>query len=500
MTSLAIDGYEVLPGLLTRAEAQRIDAEAAAQHERAMPSPWAKAAWLRNPLYAGLVRSEVLLERLRPELGDNILLWGVSYLTREPGKVHYWHSDVESSAPEGGFISVWIGLKNVSAHSTLRLISGSHRLGFDVQDKAAAMDTRLEDLNDDKVLSWARDEGEPAEIVEPNVTAGDAVLFDGRIWHGTRNSHASGLRSTLLVQYARADRPVRMFNFKTAGRPVKTDAKPPVGMISGAATKGINRVVPVPEAGEPWLPHLYRIRPGKRPEGKDFHPRELFEMRSRNALMDCHFSVLAPGATPHPLHHHDPEELLVILDGSATALLGKSRDDPFPRRIPLEKGQFTYYRRWQWHTIENTSDRNVTYVMFRWTDPRPRLSPLRLRRRLDKSPRLPSGMFDVRTDMDAAIDKPFQTRRVFHQPTGWTRLCHCHLSRLKPGGGYKAHRDEHDVAIVLLNGTIRIGGERLKGCGVAWLPAGCRHGMKNVGDTQASYLTFEFHNTGPLPR
>ena len=48
-----------------------------------------------------------------------------------------WHSDIESHAPEGGFVSVWIGIEHTSRESSLQLIGGSHRLGLSVQEARA---------------------------------------------------------------------------------------------------------------------------------------------------------------------------------------------------------------------------------------------------------------------------------------------------------------------------------------------------------------------------
>lgn len=90
---------------------------------------WWKGRAATDPFYAGLARGARFLQLLRPLLGEDIVLWGVDILRRDPNQVHPWHCDMESSAAEGGFASVWIGIENTSRDSSLNVISRSHRFG-----------------------------------------------------------------------------------------------------------------------------------------------------------------------------------------------------------------------------------------------------------------------------------------------------------------------------------------------------------------------------------
>lgn len=62
-----------------------------------------------------------------------------------------------------------------------------------------------------------------------------------------------------------------------------------------------------------------------------------------------------------------------------------------------------------------------------------------------------------------------------------------------PGAGYDAHVDAYDVAILVLSGTVEPLGRRVERNGVIFYAAGEPHGMKNIGETEATYLVFEFH-------
>jgi hypothetical protein len=91
---------------------------------------------------------------------------------------------------------------------------------------------------------------------------------------------------------------------------------------------------------------------------------------------------------------------------------------------------------------------------------------------------------------------PFEIRKVFDFPTRHLKKLHCHVSLLQPGASYKAHRDRHDVAILLLKGVVETLGQTVEPFGVVYYAAGELHGMKNIGDAPAWYLVFEFH-AGP---
>src|SRR5690606_38097094 len=66
-------------------------------------------------------------------------------------------------------------------------------------------------------------------------------------------------------------------------------------------------------------------------------------------------------------------------------------------------------------------------------------------------------------------------------------------------GGYKAHRDRHDVAIVLLSGRLEADGKTVEPFDLLYHSAGTLHGLHNAGDAPARYLVFEFERPGGGP-
>ena len=91
------------------------------------------------------------------------------------------------------------------------------------------------------------------------------------------------------------------------------------------------------------------------------------------------------------------------------------------------------------HTIRNTADAPVTYVMFKWqADPR------------QKPGLLEQQVIPVRRGHPDRVLR--LSRRLLEGETACLRRLHSHLTTLQPGAGYDPHVDAHDVAIVVLEG------------------------------------------------
>jgi uncharacterized cupin superfamily protein len=191
-------------------------------------------------------------------------------------------------------------------------------------------------------------------------------------------------------------------------------------------------------------------------------------------------SILSPGHSPHSPHAHPEEELLIILDGEADLVISKGAEIEGARVERAGLGAFVYYPSYQHHTIRNSSRAPVTYLMIKWrgTDARTHKS-------------LATTIFNFNLIPDIA--KPRWSHRIFKQATTYLGWLKSHVTVLGPGVGYEPHIDLYDVAILLLDGTVETMGQILKAPGVIFYQAGEAHGMKNVGNTPARYLVFEFH-------
>ena len=188
--------------------------------------------------------------------------------------------------------------------------------------------------------------------------------------------------------------------------------------------------------------------------------------------------------SPTRAHRHDEEEILIVLDGEATLVLEDAAEGA-EHSHTARRGTFAYYPAGFAHTIRNTADAPVTYVMFKWrADPQ------------EKTDLLEHQLIPYGESSDEALQagsSGFSASTLLEGETTCLRRLHSHLTTLQPGAGYDPHVDAHDVAIVVLEGTLETLGEQVGPDSIVFYAAGESHGMRNVGDTPAVYLVFEFH-------
>src|SRR4051812_10311177 len=212
-----------------------------------LPDPlvWEKGRAATDRFLFDLAIDAGLLGLLRPLLAENFVLWGTNILVRKPGDVHPWHSDIESSSPDHRFVSVWIGIDHTSRESGLQLISRSHLFGKTFQEVAHEHGFGRGEVTNETIAEWARQRDPAAEFVQPDLQNGDAIIFDGRLWHGSHNTRAHGSRIALLFQYAAPECPVRMPDLTQLEWPFRyKGTRVPVIIVSGKADSGVHHVVP----------------------------------------------------------------------------------------------------------------------------------------------------------------------------------------------------------------------------------------------------------------
>jgi quercetin dioxygenase-like cupin family protein len=358
-----------------------------------------------------------------------------------------------------------------------------HRLGI----------ARNEITNDD-IVRWAQEEGDKrSHLITPQMSDGEALFFDGRLWHGSHNLF-SRTRRALLLQYATLETMIRIpdlnyrdWPFHQLNRP-----RPACLMIRGSAKTGVNRIASAPVAanagsGPQLTSYVYPLRtPLPADKEKGWKPYPIFSGSTADLQgLSCHVSVLTQGQCPHPPHTHKEEELLLLLAGEVEIILRDSQTPKKAQRKRLKPGHFVYYPAHFAHTLQTVSEDPANYLMFKWyTDPTESGSPL------------PFGHFNLFDHTDvSAIEHGFCPRLVFEGPTAYMRKLQCHISTLTPGAGYEPHIDAYDVAIVVLEGEVETLGERVVPHSVIFYPAGEPHGMRNSGETIAKYVVFEFHGS-----
>jgi quercetin dioxygenase-like cupin family protein len=216
-------------------------------------------------------------------------------------------------------------------------------------------------------------------------------------------------------------------------------------------------------------------------QGQIWKPHYIFSGFSTEMKLSCHVSALKFGGCPHPPHKHVAEEILFLLEGEAELLLPENEKKELVR---IKSGNFVYYPAQFAHSLKAVSIEPVNYLMFRWVG--------RCWKDGEHLPYLLHDFFEFIKYQDKK--QGLQTSLIFQGPTGYLRKLHCHSSELAPGAGYDAHRDDYDVAIILLEGEVETLGESVGPNSVIFYRAGEPHGMLNPGNKIARYLVFEFHS------
>jgi mannose-6-phosphate isomerase-like protein (cupin superfamily) len=466
-----------------------------ARHLMSLPNQqpvWDKALAVTDPLAYRVASDPELVRILRDLIGGDIVLWGASIVVRQPGEVHPWHCDMESSAPDGGFVSVWVGLLNTQKESSLRLIRGSHAYGVTIQELTAREQILRKDRRDEIALRLANSQKAGAEIVQPETGDGEAIIFDGRIWHGSDNSLSNKPRVSLLLQYARADITIRVPDFANLEWPFRfiEDVRPPVLAVAGDSDRNANHVVPPPSLRleRQIRPSAHLIDTNLRCEdGISYAATPCFLGHTDNLdYLECHYSVLMPGNSPHPPHAHLDEEILVVMNGSAELIVPSSTNDANPSTFSVSAGSAIYYPSYQFHTIRNGSSEPVLYAMLRWKSPA-----------ISSTKQLTPQLLQSSWVQKKNFSGPISMTTFLEGATAFLGKLHAHITRIQPGGSYEAHRDSHDVAIFLIQGRIGILDQSIVAPAVVFLPAGCLHDMRAAGPESAKYLVWEFHKTVP---
>lgn len=215
---------------------------------RALEASWLKGYAAVGRTFYDVAADPRILDFIRPVLGPDIVLWGAQLIRKKGNEVHPFHTDAETSAPDGRFVSFWMGLENTGPSSGLMFVPGSHRFGTTIQEINARRGVTRNDSMGEQVLDAARAFAADPAIAQPPVSEGEALLFDGRAWHGSHNVGATSVRTALLLQYAAADNPVRMPSSFTWPLTFREDRLPPVLLVSGRAPAGVNEVVAPPPA------------------------------------------------------------------------------------------------------------------------------------------------------------------------------------------------------------------------------------------------------------
>lgn len=452
-----------------------------------------KDIWQHDRVLFDLATDRALLDPVCEALNDNAYLWGACFRMRSPGQIHNWHCDVETMhAP--GFASVWIGVSGTNRGSALSVIPGSHLYGRSIQDEVHGSNEPIDTSRTEMVTKLASKFDKDVYVETPNLQNGDALIFDGQLWHGSNNQLPHN-RLAVLIQYAKSDIKVRE---KTRGPntipPKFEKALPQVFPIDCKIEDLANPVTSEPANGlyshtMLGLELTQLDLPLKNNSIGGWKRYIIARGTTPNVgSMSVHASTLAPGKSPHPPHNHLDEEILMVLHGEADIVVCEDAAGTNTKVHRMKPGGLALYAPYQFHTIVNNSDAAVNYLMFRWSG-----NPCHVGSPITKI----FHSFSFSEPVASRKKKAVRAQRVFKDQTHFLDALECHVTNLDVGGSYASHVDEHDVAIVVFEGEVEINGQSASQGGVYYIAAGTPHDMKNIGRDTARYVVFEFHAGTP---
>jgi hypothetical protein len=179
-----------------------------------------------------------------------------------------------------------------------------------------------------------------------------------------------------------------------------------------------------------------------------------------------HTSSLAAGQVAHPLHSHEQEEVMVILEGSVDLGMGVGGQ---PLEVPgLGAGSLVFQSSGIAHTFRGAGPGRARYVVFRWVGGARRAAaslPFFIQRGLPAGGRLRGRpLVQVAPRHLDQLEVRFQA--------------------LAPGAGLD--QGPGDLALVLLAGSLACHGRALEAPAVAYLPSGCPREVRNAAAAPAA--------------
>lgn len=493
VTQFETDGFAPPLPVLSPQQCERL-----LEHVNSVGKPeaavWHKGLAVTDRLIYEVTTTPSLMRAVKAILGENVIVWGATIVSRSPSELHPWHTDIEASCNKPGMLTAWIGLENTCSDSSIQLIRASHLYGEALQRSAARHSVPRKDINAETAMNLAKEHSDTVEIIKPELDNGLALLFDGRIWHGSFNSRKTGIRTALVIHYAASSRVIRIPDWRYLEWPFKFKrlTRPPVICVSGQADRRANKVVKPPaetaniDYGRALYPMARRFPLGfLKDESQKWRRHHLFRGRSLiHACLQAHVSVLQPGHSPHPPHTHIDEELLIVLQGEAELILTGPNIKQESTIRKLLPGDFSYYPAKQAHTIRASGFTQLTYLMFRWS------SVGTVNHNF-----LETSIIKGREAAEGLPARSMQTELQIEGPTQHLTRLHSHWSHVGFLGGYKAHRDSHDVSLVLISGRVLSGCKFVSAPAVLYFPAGSKHGLRGMSFEPAEYLAFEWHGS-----
>jgi quercetin dioxygenase-like cupin family protein len=203
------------------------------------------------------------------------------------------------------------------------------------------------------------------------------------------------------------------------------------------------------------------------------------------ARFQAHITTLNPGLSSHAAHQHALEEMIVVKEGTLEVTINGRSERAGP-------GSVLFYASNDFHHLTNVGDTPATYLVLNFgTALTAKVPPQQ--RAADSAPAkaLKSQVFEW-SRLPVQALKNGARRAIFNSPTVTCANLSCHntaVNAREAAHGPHRHVDEEIVVVkegtmeILLNGTTH----RVGPGSICFFASNDEHGMRNGGDTLASY-------------
>ncbi len=202
------------------------------------------------------------------------------------------------------------------------------------------------------------------------------------------------------------------------------------------------------------------------------------------ARFQSHITTLNPGVLSHPPHQHPLEEMILVKEGTLEVTInGEVRT--------ASAGSVLFYAANDFHSVRNIGDKPATYIVLNFGTAATATAPAERAADSAAPGKLRSAVYEW-TSLPVTPTRTGERRAVFNSPTVTCANLSCHVTTVKAGdASHGAHRHPDEEVVVVKEGTVEVvfnGSTRRGGPGsIFFFASNDEHGMRNAGDTVASY-------------
>lgn len=199
---------------------------------------------------------------------------------------------------------------------------------------------------------------------------------------------------------------------------------------------------------------------------------------------ESHITTLNPGNVSHPPHRHAQEEFIILKEGQLDVHING-------RETRVGPGAFFFFAANDWHAVNNIGKIPATYLVFNLRTAKTRTAPQEGAERAAVPGLMGSKVCDWEK-LEVQKTAKGERRALFDSPTTTCENLEAHVTTLNPGETpHAAHRHPDEELIIVKEGTVEatINGvsERAGAGSILFFASNDEHGLKNVGDTPATY-------------